>query len=318
MSAGARRRRRVRNSSPGPDAATLFDPVRWCRPKLLAWLLLGIGAPALGLQVVDDRSQTVRLERPAARIVSLAPGITELLFEMGAGAQLVAASEYSDTPAAARRLPRVARAQGIDLESIVALEPDLIVAWTSGYPATLLEALRKLPIPVYDFDPHALEGIAASIERLGVLAGAPQAPALAAAFRARLDGLRGRFERRPAVRVFYQIWASPLMTLSGRHVASEVMRVCGARNVFADVAPLVATVDLESVLAARPEVIVTSEPGGVDHGALELWRRYPQLPAVAHGRLLTLDADQMDRAGTRILDAAQQLCEFVEASRPPQ
>jgi iron complex transport system substrate-binding protein len=98
-------------------------------------------------------------------------------------------------------------------------------------------------------------------------------------------------------------------------VASEILRLCGARNVFADVLPLVATVDVESVLAARPQLIVTSEPGGVDRGALELWRAYRQLPAVANDHLVTLDADQMDRQTTRTLDAAQKLCFEVERAR---
>jgi iron complex transport system substrate-binding protein len=281
----------------------------------LAGALPGLAGPASAQAVLDDAQRMVRLARPAGRIVSLAPGITELLFDMGAGDRVVAVSEFSDTPDAARALPKVARAQAIDLEAIAALRPDLIVVWGSGYPPALLEALRQLSFPVYVYEPRTLESIATSIDRLGTLSASQSAPTIAAAFRARLLALRQRYEQRPPVRVFYQIWSNPIMTLSGRHVASEILRLCGARNVFADVLPLVATVDVESVLAARPQLIVTSEPGGVDRGALELWRAYRQLPAVANDHLVTLDADQMDRQTTRTLDAAQKLCFEVERAR---
>jgi iron complex transport system substrate-binding protein len=297
--------------------------LRGALPAALCAALAG-AAPPCGAQppgtpsAVDDSGQAVRLARPAARIVSLAPGITELLFDMGAGAQVVAVSEYSDTPPEARALPRVSRAQGIDLEAIAALKPDLVVAWGSGYSPALLESLRRLGSPVYIEEPRRLEDIATSIERLGALAGAPRAAALAGAFRLRLAQLRQRYAARPAVPVFYQVWSSPVMTLGGSHVASEVMQVCGARNVFADLAPLVATVDVESVLAARPLVLASAEPGAIDRGALDLWRRYPQLPAVAQGNFVTLDADQMDRETPRVLDAAQQLCEAVERARHKQ
>jgi len=290
----------------------------WARALTLPRLLLLLAASpvaAAPTAAVDDSGATVRLAAPAQRIVSLAPGITELLFDIGAGAQLVAASEYSDTPEAARALPRVARAQGIDFEAIAALRPDLIVVWGSGYAPALLDGLRRLAVPTYIHEPRTLETIARSIERLGVLTGAGGAPGLAARFRARLQELRRRYADRAPVRVFYQVWAQPLMTLSGRHVSSEVLGLCGARNVFADVAPLVATVDAESVIAAQPQLIVTSEPGAVEHGALDFWRRYPELPAVAHGQLYTLDADAMDRQTPRVLDAARQLCEDVEQAR---
>jgi iron complex transport system substrate-binding protein len=270
-------------------------------------------APALSVR--DDAGLTVALAHPARRIVALSPGITELLFDLGAGDAVVAVSEYSDTPPAARALPRVARAQGIDLEAIAALHPDLVVAWGSGYPPALLEGLRRLGVPVYVHEPRTLEAVADAAERLGTLAGAPRAPALAADYRTRLAALRRRYAGRRRVRVFYQVWASPLMTLSGRHLVSEALRACGARNIFEDVLPLVATVDPEAVLAARPELIVTGEAGGVDHGALDLWRSHPELPAVANGQLVTLDADRMDRGALRVLDATAALCAAVDQAR---
>ena len=280
-------------------------------------LLVAAALPAHAVAVVDDSGATVRLDRPAQRIVSLSPGITELLFSAGAGPQIVGVSAHSDFPPEARSLPQVSRAQGIDLERIAALRPDLIVTWGSGYSPSLLDALRSLAVPVYVLEPRALESVAASIERLGVLAGSARAPAVAGAFRERLLALRRQYSGRSPIRVFYQVWSSPIMTLSGGHLASEVMRTCGARNVFEDLAPLVATVDAEAVIAAQPQILLTAEAGGVDHGALDVWQRFAQIPAVAAGRLVTLDADELDRGSVRVLDATQKLCEIVERARSP-
>ncbi len=245
----------------------------------------------------------------------MSPGITELLFTAGAGDRVVAVSDYSDYPAAAARLPRVARAQAIDLERIAALRPDLIVAWGSGYPPALLESLQRLAVPVYVLEPRSLDAIAAAIENLGALTGSGAAPGAAADFRTRLAQLRRRYAGRAPIRVFYQVWDNPLMTLSGRHLVSEVMRACGARNIFDDLDPLVATVDVEAVLARRPQILLAAETGGVDQGALAHWRRYRQLPAVAGNHLVTLDADLLDRASARILEATQALCQAVEQVR---
>ena len=271
--------------------------------------------PSAPIEARDDSGAIVRLAAPARRIVSLSPGITELLFSVGAGDRIVGVSDFSDYPPAARALPRVSRAQGIDLERIAALRPDLIVTWGSGYSPALQDALRRLGVPVYVLETRSFESIATALERLGRLSGSPSAAATAAAFRDRLAALRNRFAQRTAVRIFYQVWSNPIMTLSGAHLASEAMRACGGRNVFEDLAPLVATVDAEAVIAARPQLILTAEAGGVDHGALDGWKRYPQLPAVAGGHLVTLDADTLDRGSVRVLDAVGALCEAVEKAR---
>jgi iron complex transport system substrate-binding protein len=281
-------------------------------------LALALASPPSGAQVpsvVDDAGHRVAFERPARRVISLSPAITELLFTIGAGDRVVGASEYSDFPPAARALPRVARAQSVDLERIAALAPDLIVTWGSGYPAATLDALAGLGVPVFVSEPGSLESIATTLERLGRLTAAPGASAAADAFRARLQALRARYSARAPVRVFYQVWPQPLMTLSGRHVVSEAIRVCGGRNVFEDLSPLVPTIDAEAVLAADPDVLIASEPCGVDRGALAAWKRFGSMRAVARGHLETLDADKLDRATPRMLDAVEAMCERIDAAR---
>jgi iron complex transport system substrate-binding protein len=287
-------------------------------PALLAVLaLLAAPAHAAGsaVEAVDDSGATVALARPAERVVSLAPSITEQLFAIGAGERVVGTSDSSDYPAEARRIPRIASAGSVDLERIAALHPDLIVLWGSGYPAATHDMLKRLGVPVYVSEPDSLESIASSLERLGRLTAAPGAAQQARRFRATLEDLRARYARRRPVRAFYQIWPQPLMTLSGRHVVSEALRLCGAHNVFEDLAPLVPTVSPEAVLAADPQIILTGEAGGADRGALDFWKRYPFIAAVAHGQLVTLDSDRIDRPTPRMLQEVQRLCEKVEAAR---
>ncbi len=287
-------------------------PLLLLRAALL--LLLLAGGPAAHA-VVDDAGDRVDLAHAPGRIVSLSPGITELLYAIGAGDRVVGVSDYSDFPPQARSLPRVARAQGIDLERIAALRPDLIIIWGSGYSPALLAALRRLALPLYVHEPRSLDAIASAIDRLGELTQAKDAPAVAAAFGKRLAALRRQYAGRPTMRAFYQVWASPVMTLSGKHLMSDVLRTCGARNIFEDLAPLVATVDTEAVIAAQPQLIITAEAGAKDQGALDGWRKYPEIPAVANAMLITLDADRIDRAAIRILDETQSLCETIERAR---
>ncbi len=284
---------------------------------LAAALVLSLAptARAQPVAAIDDAGLRVELARPAQRIASLAPHLTEQLFAIGAGHRIVGTTEFADYPEEAKRIPRVARAHSVDLERIAALAPDLIAVWGSGFPPATIEALRRLGAPVFVSEPKSLADIAGSLERLGALTASSGAAAVAAAFRARLDALRARYAGRRPVTVFYQIWPQPLMTLSGRHALSEAIRVCGGRNVFEDLAPIAPQVSIEAVLAADPEVIVTAEPGGRRTDALEGWRRFPSLRAVRAGRLVTLDADRIHRHTPRLLDELAVLCERIDQAR---
>jgi len=262
----------------------------------------------------DDTGTRVELPRPAARIVSLAPHITEQLFAIGAGDRIVGTTEYADFPAAALAVPRVGRAHSLDLERIAALKPDLIVIWGSGFPPAILSSVRRLGHPVFVSEPHTLEDVARSMQRLGVLTGQDGSKA-AGEFKAKVDGLRSQYAGSTPVRVFYQVWATPLMTLSGRHVISEAIALCGGRNVFADLVPIAPQVSTEAVLAADPQLIVTAEPGARPGQALTVWARYPMLAATRLGQFVTLDADRINRYGPRLADEIGVLCAAIETTR---
>jgi len=279
-----------------------------------ALALGGAATAAAKVAVVDDEGRTVELAQPARRIVSLAPHLTEQLFAIGAGDLIVGTTDFADFPAAAVGLPRVARAHSVDLERVSAARPDLILIWGSGFPPATVDAVRRLGVPTFVSEPSRLADIATSLQRLGTLT-ARQADRAAGDFNAKLGALRERYRGRREVRVFYQVWSDPLMTLGGRHVISEAISVCGGRNVFANLTPIAPRVSTEAVLAADPEVIMTAEPGGKPSEALTSWKRFERLTAVKRNLLVTLDADRMNRHGPRILDEAESMCAAIERAR---
>jgi len=279
-------------------------------------LLLPVLSARADIRVVDDAGNTIVLEQPARRIVSLAPHVTELLFAVGAGGDLVGVAEFSDYPAAARRLPRVGGGNGLDLEAIVALQPDLVIAWESGNPATQISRLRELGIPVFLSEPRRLQDVPATMERLGRLAGTLSlAGPRIRAFDARYHALQLRYAGRPAVRVFYQAWDRPLMTVNGGHLISDVIGLCGGRNVFADLPALAPQIDIEAVLVADPDVIIAGSANGAVSPVLDAWRHWSRLTAVRNDHLYAIPWDLVARHTPRILDGAEQLCGILETVR---
>ncbi len=283
---------------------------------LAAALALGSVAGATDIRLTDDSGRSLTLSQPAQRIISLTPHMTELLFAAGAGGHVVGTVEYSNYPLAAQRIARIGDSAQLDLERIVALKPDLIVVWQYGNAQRQLDKLLHLGIPVYYNEPRRLADIAHAIEQLGRLAGT-EAAALPArrAFEARAAELRRRYADRAQVSVFYQIWDKPLMTVNGDHLISDVIRMCGGRNVFAALKMLTPEISTEVVLAADPDAIGGMSAEAGQAGNLDAWKAWPRLKAVARGNLFVIHADLISRNTPRILDGAQQLCERLDAAR---
>jgi iron complex transport system substrate-binding protein len=286
------------------------------RTAISLLFLLVIAAAHADVLVRDDEGAVVHLPAPARRVVSLAPHITEDLFAIGAGDRLVGTVEFSNYPEAAKKVARVGGYAQADLEAIAALKPDLVVAWQTGNAPAQVDKLRALSIPVYVTESSRIEDVAATLERLGELTGtAPAAKAAAAAFRGRLAALRNRYGGRPAVRTFYQVWHEPLMTVGGRQIISDVIRLCGGENVFGQLETMAPTVSEEAVIAADPEAIVAS---GMDEARpewLERWRRWQSMTAVARGNLFFIPPDLIQRHTPRLLDGAEMLCKYLETAR---
>lgn len=257
-----------------------------------------------------------RTVKPAQRIVSLSPHITELVYAAGAGAKLVGNVDYGDYPEAAKALPKIGGYSRLDLEAILALKPDLVLAWESGNSPAALAKLRQMGIAVDVSQPDRMADVANEIARYGVLAGTSAvADAAAAAFRTRQAALAARYSQRPPVTVFYQIWRQPLMTVNDQQIISDAIRLCGGRNVFGALPVLAPTVTLEAVIAANPEAIVASGMGGERPEWLNDWRRWKTLTAVKRDNLYFIPPEEIQRHTPRLLDGAEKLCQALESAR---
>jgi iron complex transport system substrate-binding protein len=286
-----------------------------CARVLAVVALLEAAAMCAAVSAVDDEGTTIVLEKPAARIVSLAPHATELLYAAGAGDRIVGVLSTSDWPPEAAAKPRVGDAHRLDMERIVTLAPDLVVAWPYSA-ATEVATLRARGVRVFVTNPTTIAGIAADIERLGALAGAQAAAAeRAREFRAKLERLAERRGASRPLRVFYEIWNEPLYTIGGKHLISEAIRMCGGENVFASLTLAAPEVSVEAVLAARPDAIIAGADGGVRPRWLDGWKRWPSVPAVARGNLYTVDANLLHRPGPRFLDGMEGLCMALDDAR---
>jgi iron complex transport system substrate-binding protein len=283
---------------------------------MLLALLLALPPARAEVRVTDDYGREVRLAAPAQRVVSLAPHLTELMYAAGAGAKLVGALEYSDYPPQAKTLPRVGSETSIDLEALVALRPDLVIAWPNAGSSRAVERIAALGIPVFRSEPRALEDIARTMQTLGRLAGSEAAAdAAARAFREHTARIERSYARRPRVRVFYQVWDRPLITVNGDHVISKAMRLCGGENVLAALPAIAPEIDREAVLRADPEVIVASGVDGARPAWLDDWRAFPALAAVRLGNLYAIRPELLQRHTPRLLQGAEELCRILEAVR---
>lgn len=284
----------------------------------LSSLSLALLAPVWGqsVQVADDIGQQVRLNKPAQRVISLAPHVTELLFAAGGGKQLVGVVAYSDFPPEAKQITQVGDNRQWDLERIIALKPDLLVVWQHGNSEHQINALRKLGVPMYYSEPKKLDDIAASIERLGTLLGTPkQAQENARNYRQQMHNLRQQYAGRSTVRVFYQVWDKPLYTLNGKHIVSDVLAMCGGENIFASLDVLAPNVSAEAVVKEDPEVIISGDQNEQGSNGLRLWRAWPGMRAVKNGNLFAVDGELLGRSGPRMAQGAAILCEKLELVR---
>jgi len=282
--------------------------------RMIAFAVLGaVAAGAHALQTSDDRGVTISLGRPAERIVTLAPHLAEIAFAAGAGAKLAGVSSFSRHPAEAERLPVVASHGRIDIERLIALRPDLVLAWRSGNSPLQIGRLERVGIRVFVTEVRTLADIPRIVRAVGALAGSMDvAEARAREFESEIEELRLRHARERRVAVFLEIWHRPMLTVNGAHLISDALRHCGGRNVFAAAKRLTPLVSREQVLDARPEAIVTS---GFGSEALEAWRGLGLVPAVRNRKIYAIDPDGLHAQGPHVLEGVRALCGRLELAR---
>jgi len=286
-------------------------------------LCLGLasGGPASAAHTVpDDLSREVTVRDPPLRIVSLTPGATEMLFAAGAGAEVIATVEYSEEPAAARRIARIGDVAAVDMERLVALRPDVVVAWPAGGNPAQREKIARLNIPVYQQQVVRLADLPVSLRRLGALAGTgPAAERAAHDIEARLAALTrtyGAGGAGKAPTVLLQVWNRPVYTVGGQHLMSDALAICGARNVFADLPEAGPLVDTEAVIGRDPDIIIAAAPPGEGAAWLADWKRFATLAAVRSGRLVVFEDQALSRLGPSVIDATEGLCRAIARVSP--
>ena len=281
---------------------------------LVLLALLFVASPARADDagsVVDDWGRVVRWQRAPQRIVSLAPHATELLFAAGAGDRVVAVDAHSDRPEVARRLARVSSYPAPDREALLALRPDLVVLWGAAADREQIGRLEALGLKVFVSEPRTLEAIAGTLERFGRLGGDPaRGKGAAERLRERVGSLRARYRRGETVPVFVQAWSRPLITLSDRDTIGDALRICGARNLFADLPVAAPQVGVEAVLAASPRLIVSIEP----RADRSIWDGLGVLAPQGAIGFAAVDAS-IQRPTERIVPAIEALCEAVDRVR---
>jgi iron complex transport system substrate-binding protein len=269
------------------------------------------------LSLIDDRGRNIRLDLFAHRIVSLSPSITELVFSAGAGSRLVGASRYSDYPHEAKSVPEIGDASGLDFERILALKPDLVIAWHSGSMGMDIAKLEKLGLTVFAAEAARLEDIPRLLRAFGTLAGTyAKADSAAGAYEEELQRIKRRYGTRNKISVFQLIWDQPLMTINAQHIASDIINTCGGVNVFASTPSLTQVVSEEDLLMADPDAIVTSvslKLGDTDSHARR--RRFSQISAVRNNNIFFLHPDLINRQTARTLVAVKAVCAQLESVR---
>lgn len=255
--------------------------------RWLALLVLALSAQALA----------------AERVVSLAPSLSEIVMELGAADLLVGLLDGGERPAALAQVPSVGRYGQLDVERLLSLKPDLILLWPGSVGPAQRAQLQRLNIPVYVAEPHNLEQLTTQVqaiaERLGRVDAGRQ---LAEQLRQRLAELRQRYRRAEPLRVFYQVWNSPLYTVGGGQIISDALTVCGARNVFDDLKLPAPQVSIESVLQRNPELILVS-----DQAQMDAWKAWPTMA----DRVRQVPDKGLERPSGQMLEAVGRLCQVI-------
>lgn len=281
------------------------------------FLLAGLATPVLAeIRVTDDAGRLLVLRAPAQRVVSLAPHATELLFAAGAGGQVVGVSELSTWPEEARQLPMISSGVRLDVERVLALRPDLVVAWLSGNSRADLDKLVALRIPVFIAEPRRLESLPETLLNLGRMTGhEAEAEKVVERYRSELSRLRAEYRDRKPVRVFLQISSQPVMTLNHNHLANDMLMLCGGRNIFAASELIAPDVGIESVVLEDPDAILVSDSLGTAAAMKDWWGERASLRAVRSGRVYAFSGEKVLRQGSRVLDGTRQLCKQLDTAR---
>lgn len=250
------------------------------------------------------------------RIIALAPHIIENLYEIGAGELIVGTTDHADFPEEAKKIRRIGNYAKLNIEAVLSLDPDVVIAWKSGNPSDDIEKLKKLGINIVYSQPNELEDVAKELRQFGRLTNRVEQAELAAkAFEKQLSLLRAKYLNKTQIITFYELWSRPLTTVAGNAWPQHQLNVCGAKNPFIDSATDYPQINVEQVVLAGPEVIIQPSSHGVNSPDLISWQQWESIPAVTNNAFVKPNADKMHRMTSRSLDELATLCQKIDTFR---
>jgi iron complex transport system substrate-binding protein len=273
-------------------------------------LLASVCSSAGGYTVVDQAGRRVTVPVNPARIISLAPNITEILFAVGAGDTIVGVSEFSNYPPEAAGLPQVGSYIKPNLEAIIALKPDLVIATADGEKRAEIDRLASLGIPVYIINPRTIAGVIATVREIGRLSGREgQGEEKAREMEEAVDRIRALVAGLPQVTALLVLNTNPLITVNGNTFQDEMIRAAGGINIAAAELIRYPTLTYEQVVVRAPGVIImtTMSPGEDYRSVVAGWARFTTVPAVRSGRIFVVDSDIVDRPSPRMVEGLEAL-----------
>lgn len=267
------------------------------------------------IKVFDDAGQLISLHKAAQKVISLSPGLTELIYAAGGAEKIKAAVSFSDYPDQAKKLPRVGSHNSLDIEQILLLQPDLIVAWESGNSQSQIAQLKKLGLIVYISEPINFNDIPDTIKKLGKLMGTETiAQQNAGTFIQQFNNLKSKYKihnKAEKKRTFIQIWNNPLMSINNDHLISKVVTFCGGKNILGHTKSLSYAPDIESVLEHDPEIIIATGMADTSETWLKRWHQWDFISAVKNTRLYSVNPDHLVRHTPRILLGIKEVCQLI-------
>ncbi len=250
------------------------------------------------------------------RIVALAPHIVENLYAIGAGDLIVGTLDYADYPQEATKIERIGGYNGISIEKLLMLKPDMVIAWKSGNQAEDLAQIKRLGIELYLSDPSSIEGVASEILKLGQITGhIEQSKQVAETFTAKLNAIKVTQKDKTTLTGFYQLWPEPMMTVSKNTWINQLIETCQVTNVFANSDTDYPQISIENVIVTKPQVIIIPDEKSKRVMPTVNWQQWPEIPAVKYEQFISVNADLLHRFTPRMLDGLAQMCDKVDISR---
>jgi iron complex transport system substrate-binding protein len=279
----------------------------------LLWLLVA-APPARGAVVIDMLGRSVPMAAGPMRVVSLAPSLTEIVFALGRGDWLVGVTDFCDYPPEARSKPKIGGSMTPDLERVVGLRPDLVLATAEGNPRDTVAQLTRLRIPVFAVKPDGYGGVLASLEAVGhAVQAEAAATTLVRDIQRRMAAVASAVAGRPHPRVLYLVWTDPLIAAGPLTYIHDLIEMAGGANVVRERSVPYPRLGWEAVVRAAPEVILVASHGeGSDHRPVgQAWKEWQSVPAVRTGRVLAVPGDTIHRPGPRVVEGVERLARAI-------